>query len=60
MANYKAREVEKKWQKKWEKTNLYKVDLKDKKKKYYSLVMFPYPSGDKLHTGHWSRQVNPA
>lgn len=25
----------------------------DSRPKYYNLVMFPYPSGDKLHVGHW-------
>jgi len=50
---YKAHEVDQKWQKKWEKTGLHSVDLKNTKKKYYNLVMFPYPSGDKLHVGHW-------
>ncbi len=32
---------------------MYKTDLKKAKKPFYSLVMFPYPSGDKLHVGHW-------
>ncbi|MBD3360563.1 leucine--tRNA ligase [Candidatus Peregrinibacteria bacterium] len=53
MQKYSAREVEKKWQEKWKSTNLHTVDLKDFKDKYYNLVMFPYPSGDKLHIGHW-------
>ena len=53
MANYKAPENEKKWQKKWKDTELYKTDLSNDKEKYYNLVMFPYPSGDKLHVGHW-------
>ncbi|MFA6992248.1 MAG: leucine--tRNA ligase [Candidatus Gracilibacteria bacterium] len=50
---YNSLEVEKKWQTKWEKTGLHNVNLKNAKKKYYNLVMFPYPSGDKLHVGHW-------
>lgn len=50
---YNASEVEKKWQAHWGKERLYEVDLKSAKKKYYNLVMFPYPSGDKLHIGHW-------
>jgi len=54
MAIYNASEVEQKWQKKWIESGLHKVNLKDtKRKKYYNLVMFPYPSGDKLHIGHW-------
>jgi len=54
MANYQAQEIEKKWQEKWNKDKIYKADLADESKpKYYNLVMFPYPSGDKLHIGHW-------
>jgi leucyl-tRNA synthetase len=53
MGSYQARETEQKWQKKWKDTELYKVDLDKSEKKYYNLVMFPYPSGDKLHVGHW-------
>lgn len=53
-SDYEARKTEQKWQKVWDAKKLYDVDLKDKKRKnYYNLVMFPYPSGDKLHIGHW-------
>ncbi|MGL5830759.1 MAG: leucine--tRNA ligase [Candidatus Altimarinota bacterium] len=54
MPNYKATETEAKWQGKWKDTGLYKVNFEDKSRpKYYNLVMFPYPSGAKLHIGHW-------
>ena len=46
-------EVEAKWQKKWEEDGIYKFDPKSKKEKYYCLEMFSYPSGAKLHMGHW-------
>jgi len=45
--------IEAKWQQKWEEAKIFEIDLKKAKNPYYSLVMFPYPSGDKLHVGHW-------
>jgi leucyl-tRNA synthetase len=50
---YNFKEIEEKWQKIWEETALYKVDLANNKNKLYCLVMFLYPSGDRLHIGHW-------
>ena len=49
MYNYK--EIEEKWQKYWDKNNIFKVDNKGDKP-YYILVEFPYPSGAGLHVGH--------
>lgn len=46
-------EIDKKWQKKWEETNLYKFDENNPGKKLYVLEMFSYPSGSNLHAGHW-------
>ena len=46
-------EIEAKWQKYWEANQTYHVNLSDTTKKCYCLVMFPYPSADKLHLGHW-------
>jgi leucyl-tRNA synthetase len=54
MSSYDAPNVEAKWQERWSKDELFKVALQDDARpKYYNLVMFPYPSGDKLHVGHW-------
>ncbi len=41
-----------KWQKHWEKENIFKVNEDPKKKKFYVLEMYPYPSGSGLHMGH--------
>ena len=50
MKEYDHLKIEKKWQKEWEKKKVFLA--KNKGKKYYSLMEFPYPSGDGLHTGH--------
>lgn len=51
MAEIDFKRVEKKWQDKWEKEKVFEVK-EGKKKKYYVLEMFPYPSGSGLHMGH--------
>lgn len=45
--------IEKKWQKTWADTRLYSFDKSKIDKKKYVLEMFSYPSGAKLHAGHW-------
>ena len=46
------RALEKKWQKKWEESQCWKVEIDFNKPKFYALPMFPYPSGSGLHIGH--------
>ncbi len=54
MSKYIPKEIESKWQKKWQDAKVNEVSLRDAagKKKFYLLVEFTYPSGD-LHMGHW-------
>ena len=47
------KQIENKWQKYWEENNIYLVNLSEAENKCYCLVMFPYPSADKIHLGHW-------
>ena len=55
--NHKA--IEKKWRENWEKNpvNVTTNDDGSKREKYYFLDMFPYPSGNGLHVGHWRGYV---
>ncbi|MBO5925328.1 MAG: leucine--tRNA ligase [Clostridia bacterium] len=45
--------IEKKWQDKWQRDDVYKFDKTKVGKKKYVMEMFSYPSGAKLHAGHW-------
>ncbi len=49
---YDHRAIEVKWQERWDKQRVAEVDLRSARDKYYMLMMFPYPSGDRLHVGH--------
>ncbi|HOK00382.1 MAG TPA: leucine--tRNA ligase [Candidatus Pacearchaeota archaeon] len=49
---YNPLKIEKKWQNYWEKNQIFKAKDFSKKKKFYCLDMFPYPSGEGLHVGH--------
>ncbi len=50
---YNPSEIETKWRKWWEEKGTYKFNKNSNKPKFYNLVMFSYPSGNKLHIGHW-------
>ena len=51
--NFDHKAIETKWQEIWAESKQHNIDLSDDKDKLYVLVMFSYPSGDKLHIGHW-------
>ncbi|MDR2880226.1 MAG: leucine--tRNA ligase [Fusobacteriales bacterium] len=51
MREYNPKEIENKWQLKWEKDNIFKSENVSDKENYYTLEMFAYPSGN-LHVGH--------
>ncbi len=49
---FSFKEIEEKWQKKWESEGVFEVKENPNKKKCYVLEMFPYPSGEGIHIGH--------
>lgn len=52
MKRYNPKEIEPKWQKVWDETGIYTVDLQTDKPKYMAMSMFNYPSGAGIHIGH--------
>lgn len=51
MNRFNPADIESKWQKIWDETQIYKADLLSDKPKYVAMSMFNYPSGN-LHIGH--------
>ena len=49
--DFNFRKIEKKWQKFWKENS--SINLDNPQNKFYCLTMFRYPSGSKLHVGHW-------
>ncbi|TFH36957.1 MAG: leucine--tRNA ligase [Anaerolineales bacterium] len=49
---YQPETIEKQWQERWEKDQLYKAEIDPARQKFYFLTMLPYTSGD-MHIGHW-------
>ena len=50
--SYNFKNIEKKWQNKWEKEGAFNAKTDYNMKKWYGLIEFPYPSGQGLHVGH--------
>ncbi len=50
--NYDFKQLEKKWQNRWEETGVFHAKNEYDRPKFYCLVEFPYPSGQGLHVGH--------
>jgi leucyl-tRNA synthetase len=57
MERYDPAAIEPRWREWWEERHLHHTDLSDTARKCYALVMFSYPSGDRLHIGHWYSYV---
>jgi len=53
MEKYNPQKIERKWQKYWRKSGIFEAKNKSKKAKFYCLDMFPYPSAQGLHVGHF-------
>ena len=52
MADYNFKEIEKKWQDKWDEAHAFEAENGSDKEKFFGLIEFPYPSGQGLHVGH--------
>ncbi|MEA3356101.1 MAG: class I tRNA ligase family protein [Candidatus Bipolaricaulota bacterium] len=48
---YDFKRIQERWRDFWREQGFFRADIADKKRKFYYLNMFPYPSGS-LHVGH--------
>ncbi|MFP4117024.1 MAG: leucine--tRNA ligase [Candidatus Aenigmatarchaeota archaeon] len=51
METEKLKEIERKWQERWEEEGIFKAEENSPKDNFYALDMYPYPSGS-MHMGH--------
>ncbi len=56
-SRYNHIEIEEKWRSKWDESKAHQADDDTPLRRYYCLDMFPYPSGEGLHVGHWRGYV---
>ncbi|MDF1557486.1 MAG: leucine--tRNA ligase [ANME-2 cluster archaeon] len=49
--DYNPKQIEPKWQQRWEESEVFRVSEDPTRQKYYCLEMYPYPSAS-LHMGH--------
>lgn len=49
---YEPKDIEPKWQKRWESADLFRTREEPGRPKFYALDFFPYPSGEGLSVGH--------
>ena len=52
MGEYNFKEIEKKWQDRWDEAHAFEAENGSDKEKFFGLIEFPYPSGQGLHVGH--------
>ena len=54
---YNAREIEKKWQERWDTSKIFEADPDPNKKKKFITIPYPYASGT-MHIGHGRSYIN--